>query len=1219
MDTSNIKKYAPKARTAFQQAVAAKANSLGINESNIENATINGDFLMVADRTFPVSIKSARDLLVREIELDGFEYVIEHVASTWFNRFYAIRYMELKGYLEHGFRVLSHPTEANSLEILSYAADVADDFSLEREKLLELSLTGNKDEEIYRQLILGQCHALHQAMPFLFEKIDGIDELLLPEGLTRTDSIIRDLVNDIPEVDWQNVEIIGWLYQFYISEKKDEVIGKVVKSEDIPAATQLFTPNWIVQYLVQNSVGRQWLQTYPESPIKAEMPYYIEPAQQSDEVKKQLAEITPSSLDPKTIKVLDPACGSGHILVEAYKTLTSIYNERGYKPRDIPKLILEKNLYGLDIDDRAAQLTGFALMMMARADDRRIFTRSVKLNVLSLQQTINLDIDNLWQQLDLNSQSTTGANDDMFAVAEQNRDYKDPNYQLLVKCKEWFLQAKTLGSLIEVPEAEHKNLTILFSKLSDSIASGSINQKNSALLILPVVKQALLLSQKYLTVIANPPFIGWKGMNLDLRGFAKENYKESKSDLFAMFIERNAKFCDMEGKLGFVTPFTWMFIKSYESLRHKILSLNNLESLIQPEYHAFFDSAYVPLCTFIIAKTHISNYKGSFIKLSDFYGAELQAVKTLEAINKRDCGWLFESVPDDFTKIPSAPISFWAPREIFDIFYNCRPLSSVAKPCQGIKTGENEKFLRFWHEVNISSSFMIGNNDKKLSKWFPCTKGGSYRKWYGNHNYVLNWESGGFEIKNFVDDSGKQRSRPQNINMFFKEGGSWSTISSADFSMRYFPDSFVFESKGSVCFPFAKINTFEMLSLANSDAANLFLNFVSPTLDFSEGSIGKLPLPQNVSLNDEIAGQLIKIHKEDWDLFESSWDFRLNPLTIVHDKNDSNLIAKSYSIFESSNLIRVDKVISLERENNRIINKGFGLSSIAGSKNRLDKVTLFTNPVYRYGVKLDEKKLKVRSQSDTLIELISYSIGCMMGRYSLDREGLVYAHAGNKGFDDLVTDKAYQSFPADDDGIVPLTDMEWFSDDATYRFRDFVKTVWGEEQLQENLDFVAESLCLHAIKPKRGESSLVTIRRYMSNQFFKDHLKTYKKRPIYWLFSSGKQKAFECLVYLHRYNDGTLSRLRTQYVTPLIGKYQARIGQLEQKLDGASTSDKTKLNKNIAQLEKKQVELRVFDDNLKHYADMRISIDLDDGVKVNYGKFGNLLADVKTIHGQAVK
>jgi SAM-dependent methyltransferase len=409
---------------------------------------------------------------------------------------------------------------------------------------------------------------LHQAMPFLFEKIDGIEELLLPDGLTRTDSIIRDLVNDIPENDWQNVEIIGWLYQFYISEKKDKVIGKVVKSEDIPAATQLFTPNWIVQYLVQNSVGRQWLQTYPESTIKTEMPYYIEPAKQSDEVNKQLAEITPSSLDPETIKVLDPACGSGHILVEAYKTLTAIYNERSYKPRDIPKLILEKNLFGLDIDDRAAQLAGFALMMMARADDRRIFTRGVQLNVLSLQETSSFDINSLWQQLDLNNQSKLGSSDDLFAVAEHRCDYADPNYQLLVKCKEWFLQAKTLGSLIDVPENYHNDLQELYLSFSDVNENGTNTQKKATQKLLPIVFQSVLLSRQYEAVIANPPYMGNKYQPSPLRNFLKEKYNGFEKDVFSAFIVRCSSLTKPWGELGFMSPFVWMFLSSHEPIRN---------------------------------------------------------------------------------------------------------------------------------------------------------------------------------------------------------------------------------------------------------------------------------------------------------------------------------------------------------------------------------------------------------------------------------------------------------------------------------------------------------------------------------------------------------------------------------------------------------------------------------------------------------------------------
>jgi SAM-dependent methyltransferase len=1205
MDTSNIKKYAPKARAAFQQAVTAKANSLGINESNIENATISGDFLMVADSAFPSSIKSSRDLLVKEIELQGFEYVIEQVASTWFNRFCAIRFMELKGYLEHGYRVLSHPTEAHSLEILSYAADVADDFSLDREKLLELSVTGNKDEEIYRQLILGQCHVLHQAMPFLFEKIDGIDELLLPDGLTRTDSILRDLANDISENDWQNVEIIGWLYQFYISEKKDEVIGKVVQSEDIPAATQLFTPNWIVQYLVQNSLGRQWLQTYPESPVKAEMPYYIEPAKQSDEANQQLSEITPSSLDPETIKVLDPACGSGHILVEAYKTLTAIYNERGYKPRDIPKLILEKNLFGLDIDDRAAQLAGFALMMMARADDRRIFTRGVQLNILSLQETANLDVDGLWQQLDLNNQSVIGNNDDMFAVAEQNSDYSDPNYQLFVKCKEWFIQAKTLGSLIDVPKEYHTDLNQLFLSLLDISETGSSVQKSTIKKLRPFVHQALILSQQYDAVVANPPYMGGKYLNKDLKDYAYFKFFDYKADLYSVFSIRAFQFTKANSYLALVTPFTWLNLQSYKKMREVFLEESAIQSIVVPEYHSFFESAYVPLCATAIKKSAI-NCVSKHVDLSEFYGADIQPVKLIEGI-KNNSYYVKEISNDLFDKVHEKVITSKLDPINLEILASKSKLNEQYDFKQGLITGENEKFLRYWFEVDhkgISSS-------ESNKKWFYYHKGGAKRKWYGNLEYVVNWEDEGYEIINFKTEAGKQRSRPQNIKYYQKEGASWTSLTIGGFSLRYVPEGHMFDQKGPMAFVKGQKSILSLLAYLNSKYADMYLKVLAPTLDYSQGPVGNVPdMCVDSKELDNFVLSAIDISKKDWDSKESSNDFLGINLS-------GKLISQYVEMLLIQNKTNVLELLKLENCMHKLIGETFREhNSQVTFELTEDDISLFSNINKQ---NKSESEAKLIFQSNMTSEIISYSIGCMMGRYSLDREGLVYAHAGNKGFDELVTDKAYQSFPADDDGIVPLTDMEWFSDDATYRFRDFVKAVWGKEQLQENLDFVAESLCLHAIKPKRGESSLVTIRRYMSNQFFKDHLKTYKKRPIYWLFSSGKLKAFECLVYLHRYNDGTLSRMRTQYVTPLIGKYQARIGLLEQKLDGASTSDKTKLSKDIAQLEKKQVELRAFDDKLKHYADMRISIDLDDGVKVNYGKFGNLLAEVKAVHGQAVK
>jgi type II restriction/modification system DNA methylase subunit YeeA len=1205
MDTSNIKKYAPKARVAFQQAVKAKANSLGISESNIEVATQSGDFLMVADRTFPATIKNGRDLLVREVELKGFEYVIEHVASTWFNRFCAIRFIELKGYLEHGYRVLSHPTEANSFEILSYAADVADDFSLDRKELLDLSLAGNKEEEIYRQLILGQCHILHQAMEFLFEKIDGACELLLPDGLTRTDSIIRDLVNDIPEGDWQNVEIIGWLYQSYISEKKDEVIGKVVKSEDIPAATQLFTPNWIVQYLVQNSVGRQWLQTYPESPIKAEMPYYIEPAKQSDEVNKQLAEITPSSLDPETIKVLDPACGSGHILVEAYKTLKAIYTDRGYKPRDIPKLILEKNLYGFDIDDRAAQLAGFALMMMARADDRRIFTRGVKLNVLSLQETTNLDIDSLWQQLGLNSQSEIGSNDDLFAEDQNDNSQEDPNYKLLVKCKEWFLQAKTLGSLIDVPESYHNDLQKFYLILSDLGKNNTNIQKTIIKIISPIVHQALLLSQQYEAVVANPPYMGGKYLNTELRDFAFSNFFDYKADLYSVFCIRAFQLTKTDAYMALVTPFTWLNLQSYKKMRGLFLENSAIQSIVVPEYHSFFESAYVPLCATSIKKTVIK-YVSKHIDLSEFYGADIQPIKLIEGVRNRS-EYVKEISNELFEKVHEKVITTKLDPNNLEILANKSKLNEQFDFKQGLITGENEKFLRFWFEVDFKTISSSTTNEK----WFYYHKGGAKRKWYGNLEYVVNWKNDGFEIRNFKTEAGKLRSRPQNIQYYQKEGASWTSLTIGGFSLRYVPEGHMFDQKGPMVFVKGQKSIHALLAYLNSKYADMFLKVLAPTLDYSQGPVGNVP---DMCIQSEELEQFvisaINIAKNDWDKKEFSNDFLGMKL------GEQNISAYVDSL-RKQNKDNVSELLKIENSIHSLLGNYFKeKNSQVKFEVTEEEITLFSNLT---NVNKSEVEIQSVFLSIMTTELISYSIGCMMGRYSLDREGLVYAHSANKGFDDLVTDNAYQSFPADDDGIVPLTDMEWFPDDATYRFRDFVKAVWGEEQLQENLDFVAESLCLHALKPKRGESSIVTIRRYMSYQFFKDHLKTYKKRPIYWLFSSGKQKAFECLVYLHRYNEGTLARMRTQYVTPLIGKYQARIGQLEQKLENASTSEKTKLSKDITLLEKKLVELRAFDDNLKHYADMRISIDLDDGVKVNYGKFGNLLAEVKAIHGQAVK
>ncbi|WP_241827403.1 BREX-1 system adenine-specific DNA-methyltransferase PglX [Salinivibrio sp. MA607] len=583
MNTVKLKTYAPQARREFITAVSKQLNQLGIySDKQISEVKQEGSVLLIEGKTFEPNVKTARERLVKKVKAMGYNQLVEQVAYTWFNRLCAIRYMEIHDYLGHGFRVLSHPDNPKGFEIIDHAQDAADELGLDRARIIELKLAGNKDEELYRELLLGQCHKLHEAMPFLFDALDDETELLLPDNLTRTDSILRGLVDGIPKEDWEQVEVIGWLYQFYISEKKDQVMGKVVKSEDIPAATQLFTPNWIVKYLVQNSVGRQWLQTYPDSAIKTQMEYYIEPAEQSDEVNQQLKAITPESIEPETIKVLDPACGSGHILIEAYNVLKAIYEERGFRSRDIPKMILENNLYGLDIDDRAAQLSGFALMMMARDDDKRIFTRNVRLNVLSLQESNHIDLTTLWKALNLSGSWQSGTSQGLFSDEEQDLSSfnADNRYQLLKRTLARFTQAKTFGSLIDVPSDEHGQLKELLTTLVELQESGDSMQKPAAKQLIEFVHQALVLSIRYDAVIANPPYMGGKGMNADLKEFAKKNYPNSKSDLFAIFIERGFSWLKATGFNSMVTMQSWMFLSSYEQMRSSILTHRTIENMV---------------------------------------------------------------------------------------------------------------------------------------------------------------------------------------------------------------------------------------------------------------------------------------------------------------------------------------------------------------------------------------------------------------------------------------------------------------------------------------------------------------------------------------------------------------------------------------------------------------------------------------------------------------
>ncbi|ECE0502030.1 BREX-1 system adenine-specific DNA-methyltransferase PglX [Salmonella enterica subsp. enterica] len=1220
MNTNSIKKYAPQARNQFRDAVIQKLTTLGISVDKkgnllIADAEIVGETVRYGQFDHPKSTLTRRDRLVKRAHEQGFDALVEHCAYTWFNRLCAIRYMEIHGYLDPGFHMLSHPDNPTGFEVLDHVPEVAEALLPEKKaQLVEMKLSGNQDEAIYRELLLAQCHALHRAMPFLFEAVDDEAELLLPDNLTRTDSILRGLVDGIPQEDWQEVEVIGWLYQFYISEKKDAVIGKVVKSEDIPAATQLFTPNWIVQYLVQNSVGRQWLQTYPDSPLKGKMDYYIEPAEQTPEVQAQLAAIMPASIEPESIKVLDPACGSGHILIEAYNVLKNIYEERGYRARDIPQLILENNIFGLDIDDRAAQLSGFALLMMARQDDRRIFTRDVRLNIVSLQESLHLDIAKLWQQLNFHQQNQTGSMGDMFAESTALAHTDSAEYQLLMRTLKRFVNAKTLGSLIQVPQEEETELKAFLDALYRLEQEGDFQQKTAAKVFIPYIQQAWLLSQRYDAVVANPPYMGNGGMNSDLKIFAKTYYPDSKSDLFAIFMQHAFSLLKKHGFNAQINMQSWMFLSSYEALRIWLLDKKTIISMAHLGARAFsqINGEIVQTSAWIIQNIHIINHIPTFFRLVE--GNEEEKSKRLISGDKKITG----ISQLDFKKIPGAPLAYWASKETLKLFVANLRLSEKLTTREGMATGNNEKFLRYWFEISTAEiGFNIVNNSQSIDtrkRYFPYIKGGNFRRWTGNFLYVVNWFNDGQELKSFADETtGRIRSHNYNGNYAFREGFSWSGISSGSFAVRHVSPGFMFDAKGPMGYVNNRNDLYPIEAFLNSTVANHLIKMLAPTLDFKLGHILNLPFieaKEDIIILEKLTKEAIDISKNDWDAFEISWSFVTSPLIQDRELTIKSSINKITSKWKKY----TQRLQKIEEEINQIFITHSSLMNEVKSTVDLNTISLMTNPDFRY----DSGQLNESMQvNDLLKELISYIIGCMMGRYSLDREGLVYAHEGNKGFTELVAEGAYKTFPADNDGILPLMDDEWFDDDVTSRVKEFVRTVWGEEHLQENLDFIAESLCLYAIKPKKGESALDTIRRYLSTQFWKDHLKMYKKRPIYWLFSSGKEKAFECLVYLHRYNDATLARMRTEYVVPLLARYQANIDRLNEQVDGASGGEATRLKRERDSLSKKFNELRSFDDRLRHYADMRISIDLDDGVKVNYGKFGDLLADVKAITGNA--
>ena len=1154
MNKNAIKKYAIWARRELIDRVSKKALRFGISpEGNADPKadSVNGDLLSDIE-------KKQRSALIKKIAAHGYEQTMEEVAYTWFNRFAALRFMEVNGYLPSHVRVFTNDAGEFKPQILAEAIHLELP-GLDMDKVYALK-EADKTEELFRYLIIVQCNALSEILPDMFQRIEDFTELLLPDNLLREGSVIERLVTEIPEEDWRDqVQIIGWLYQYYNTEPKDKVFADLKKNikvskEKIPAATQLFTPDWIVRYMVENSLGRLWLEGHPNDTLKADWRYYLDEAEQEPEVQKQLAEIRKeyANIKPEDIRCIDPCMGSGHILCYLFDVLMQIYQDYGHTPREAVASILQNNLYGLDIDDRAAQLAYFAVMMKARQYDRRFFSRHLQPKVMAIQESNGL---RTWSEV---------AGDSLIGG---QLNFDDSYIQMVDYLIETFHDAKEYGSILTV---EPNNYDILLEfiecmKQEDGnlLFKAWINEIDQR--IVPLIEQAKMLSAKYDVVVTNPPYMGSSNMSAKLSAFVKKNYPDSKSDLFACFIERCGEMSRADGYVAMITMQSWMFLSSFELLRKNLLQ-KQIISLVQIGYNSFpeINSKVAQAVSFVIQNTEPTT-AGCYLDLTNKYPQAYDKEQAFFA--EKDIGG-YVATQENFAKIPGAPVAYWV-KEVYLNAYQGLVLSDISNPCKGIDTGNNDLFLRFWFEpCNTFGEVPICN------KWYPYNKGGSYRKWYGNNEYVIYWGANGNKLREY------RGSNLRNKDYYFEEGITWSTVTSADISLRYFGRNYLFDNGG--CCLFAEKNIFYIQGLLNSIVGKTFLA-ISPTINFQPGDVGKVPYIFSNECSTAIKSYVkenISLSKTDWDSFETSWDFERHPL-LPTSTESATLLSDCYQKWEQECNDRFTTLKQNEEELNRIFIDIYGLQ---------DELT----------PEVEDKDVTVRKADlgRDIRSFISYAVGCMMGRYSLDVPGLAYAGGEWDG-------SKYKTFLPDKDAILPITDDEYFDDDILARFVEFMKVVYGADTLEENLQFIADAL------GGRGTPREV-IRNYFLTGFYADHVKTYQKRPIYWLFDSGKKNGFKCLVYMHRYRPDTIARIRTDYVHEQQSRYRTAIESLENGKDNAATAaERVKLGKKLAAMEAQAKELREYEEKIHHLADQMIAIDLDDGVKHNYAIFKDVLAKIK--------
>lgn len=1167
MDKTKIKNFAVNARKELIDSVRQRLANFGIDKTGIadELPISTATVKYYTNEHFPLKGKAIdwRKQIVSRIKQDTnqkwdekLNQFIDEVAYTWFNRIIAIRFMEVNDYLPSRTRVLSSEEGRIEPDMITHALEIEDDLGgysdKERTQITDALMSHNPTQldKVFGMLFIKQTDELSNLLPGLFEKTSDYMKLLFVPNYSN--GVIKELVDEIPEEDFDvsksgQVSIIGWLYQYYISELHDQVVNitgkKAVKKADIPAATQLFTTDWVVKYMVDNSLGKYYLERHPQSSIKGDLKYLLPAKMELVQNGKQLIEY----------KFLDNAMGSGHVLIYAFDVFMKMYQEEGYSSREAVLLILENNLYGFEIDKRAYQLAYFAVMMKARQYDRRIFKRDIHLNLYLFKDLVlpSVFYDRLPQQIadELKETMADFSNATEYGSIMQINSHHD-----------WDKLMATVNSIEPVEDLD---------------IDGINRAKDNALQALNLMK---LLTSKYEVVVTNPPYLN--KFDKTLKKYLNNHYHDYSKDLFTVFVYHNQELLSNNGYAGFMTPFVWMFIKTYEPLRRIIINHVKIDSLIQMEYSAY-EEATVPIDSFVLKKTHEDTI-GTYIRLSNFKGGmDAQRDKVIKAIDNPNSDYLYHTDQDNFNKIPGSPIAYWAPQALIDDFEKGKPLGQLVDAKVGLQTGNNKRFLRYWYEVDFNNIFFDAHNTAEAKqsgkKWFPYNKGGSYRKWYGNYDYVVNWQNDGYEIKHFTWTNGKQRSVVRNPEYYFKEAVTWSDVNSGRFSLRYREPGSIHDVKGMSAFSEDHDRLLYLLGLLNTKIGNYVFKMINPTISLQIGNFVVFPvLNSSREITSKVSNNIL-MEKQDWNNHEEAWGFNSNPLIGL-----STTLQESYKQFVSDLNNKRRQVKSNETDLNCFFIKLYGLNN-------------------ELNASVEDTSLSMENPQDdnyrelTVKRLLSYFIGCVFGRYSLDKPGLAYA-----GGD--WNESAYTSFKPNQDNLILLTDRDYFGDDRDIinRLREFLSITFDPSSLNDNLHFIAKTL--DPKKSKRGESDEQIIRNYFLNDFYKDHDKTYHKRPIYWQFNSGRNDGFKALMYLHRYNKDELAMARN-YLHDLQAAYSNTIEfNDEQETKSSTAREKNQYRKDTVKLNKKVTEVIKYDEALQHQALAQVSIDLDDGVVVNHAK-----------------